>query len=339
MAQLSEIIPVVRSYGVIGFCKRVWEEICDDNLFTWASALAYSWLFAIFPFLIFLMTLLPYLRQDIKETATNELHGFVYDVFPKQAADTIWNNIDEAVTNLLHRKEGKLLPRLIGLTLALWAASGGMAMTMNALDTCYEVHKGRPFYVHRPIAVGMTVVVAALILLVVCLLPVGTLAKYWVQEHYPWTHGTFLVLAFDIIRWTLAIVFLISALSILYQKGTSIRRRWTWLTPGALFCVLVWIGMGLAFKLYVTKFAKISETYGTVGGVVVLLLFFYIDAVVLLVGAQINSEIDFKVLGVDRGSRNYVEAEIIHRPRRAKKTRAGLPVKVKKGLPETRGES
>lgn len=320
MARLSDVPIALRSYGPFGFAKRVWEEVLDDNLFQWAAALAYAWLFAVFPFLIFLMTLLPYLPEEAKATAANEVKALVYDAFPPGAAETVWNNIEAAVDRVLHDKTGKLAPRLIGLALALWAASGGMAMTMTALDMCYEVHKGRPFYVHRPLAIGMTMVVIGLILLVVCLLPVGTLAKGWVAARSPALRDSGLLLLFTLVRWPLAVLFLVAALSVLYQKGPSIRRRWTWVTPGGVFCVLVWIGLGLLFKVYVTRFGRFDETYGTVGGVVVLLLFFYVDAVVLLVGAEINSEIDFKVLGVDRGSRDYRAAEAVHRPGRRGRT-------------------
>jgi membrane protein len=325
MALLSDVPKVLRAYGPWGFTKRVWEEVEDDHLFTWAAALAYSWLFAIFPFMIFLMTLLPYLPAEMKATAFDEIRGMVYQVFPEPAANAFWGNIEQAVRNLLDQKEGKLVPRLLGLGLALWAASGGMAMSMTALDMCYEVHRGRPFYINRPLAIGMTIVVALFLLMVVCLLPIGTFVRKWLLQHHEWWRDKQeLLVLFDLIRWPLAVLFLIAALSVLYQKGPSIKRRWTWITPGGVFCVAVWIGLGLLFRLYVTKYGKYNETYGTVGGVVVLLLFFYIDAVVLLVGAEINSEIDFKVLGVDRGSRDYREAEAIHRPRRSKKLVKGL---------------
>jgi membrane protein len=333
MALLSDVPKVIRHYGAWGFTKRVWQEIEEDHLFTWSAALAYSWLFALFPFLIFLMTLLPYLPADIKQHAPGEIKQTIEEIFPSQAADTVWKNVEPRLTKLLSDDEGQkqanLAPRLISLGLALWAASGGMAMTMAALDMCYEVTRGRPFYFQRPLAIGVTVAVTTLVLMVVCMLPVGAFVHRWLASEYPSLKGTGLLLLFDVLRWSLGVLFLSAALSILYQKGPSIRRRWTWLSPGSVFCVVVWIGLGLAFKLYVTRYGKYNDTYGTVGGVVVLLLFFYIDAVVLLVGAQINSEIDFQVLGVDRGSRDYRAAEALHRPRRSRRgprgSAAGVP--------------
>jgi hypothetical protein len=96
---------------------------------------------------------------------------------------------------------------------------------------------------------------------------------------------------------------------VLYHFGPAVKHRFHWITPGAVFCILVWVALGLVFKLYVERFVNYNKTYGTVGGAAVMLLFFYIDAAVLLWGAEINSEIDFEVLKVQRGSRNFLPAE------------------------------
>src|SRR5438477_9988516 len=154
MAQLRDIPAVTRTMGLVPFAKKVWYEILDDNLFTWAAALAYSWLFAVFPFFLFLLTLLPYLPAEWTGRAREEVKRLVYTTAPgTEAADVIWTNIDHRVHDLLQH-QGTLLPRLLSLGLALWAASGGMAMTMAALDKCYEVEKGRRFYQQRPGAAG-----------------------------------------------------------------------------------------------------------------------------------------------------------------------------------------
>src|SRR5215813_2882553 len=98
MARLGDIPQVLRSVGAWGFLKRVWEQVGQDNLLAWAAALAYSWLFAIFPFLIFLMSLLPYLPEDTKESAKLEIYTSCYQYMPRQAADTIWNNLTEILS-------------------------------------------------------------------------------------------------------------------------------------------------------------------------------------------------------------------------------------------------
>ena len=312
MARLSDVPKVFSSVGVIPFAKKVWSQVGEHNLGTWASALSYSWLMAVFPFFIFLLTLLPYLPQNLKDRTKTEISQAVYQALPADAANTVWENIDKNLNNLLHQKQGKVLFRVLGIVLALWAASAGMAMTMTALDSCYEVKEVRPFYRQRGLALGLTLVVSVLMILVMCLLPVGGLAKAWLVEGYPVLSAGWwkvLLVAFDVVRWVLALAFLITVLSVIYHKGPAVKHRFHWLTPGAVFCIVVWIVLGLLFRVYVTKFGSYDQTYGAAGGVVVLLIFFYIDAFVLLVGAEINSEVDFAVLPVEPGTVDLRPAE------------------------------
>jgi membrane protein len=116
---------------------------------------------------------------------------------------------------------------------------------------------------------------------------------------------------FDVVRWSLALVFMFSVVAIVYYMGPNIRHRFNWITPGSVFSVLVWVLLGIGFRVYVDRVAQQSyaRTYGTLGGVAILLLLFYIDALVLLIGAEINSEIDFEVLKVRRGTRDLRKAE------------------------------
>jgi len=305
MARLADIGTVFSSLGPLGFAKKVWEQVVEDNLFTWASALAYSWLFAVFPFLIFILSLLPYLPERYKDQAKAEIGHFVQQL-PGPAARTVWDNVE----SVLNKPKSGLL--LTGLAVAVWAASGGMATTMGALDKCYELEQGRPFYQQRPLAVLLTLIVASLILAVVVLLPVGTAFRTWLIGRGYINESNFVfVMLFDIVRFALALLFMVTSLTLVYHFGPSVKHKFHWLTPGALFCVVVWILLGLFFRLYVQKFGRYEQTYGTVGGVAVLLLFFYVDALVLLIGAEINSEIDFAVLKIKRGTRDFRPAETV----------------------------
>jgi membrane protein len=305
MARLSDVPKVISSVGAFGFARRVWGQVVEDNLFTWASALAYSWLFAVFPFMIFVLSLLPYLPERFKGQAEKEIDQFVHQL-PDQAAETIWQNVN----NVLHKPKGGLL--IVGLGVAVWAASGGMATTMAALDKCYELEQGRPFYKQRPLALLLTLVVATLMMLVLVLLPVGTAVRTWAIKHeYVTDTNLALVVMFDLARWLLALLFMVSALTVVYHFGPSVKHKFHWLTPGALFCLVVWVILGLSFRAYVERFGKYEQTYGTVGGVAILLLFFYVDALVLLIGAEINSELDFEVLKVKRGTRDFRPAETV----------------------------
>ncbi|HEY7118538.1 MAG TPA: YihY/virulence factor BrkB family protein [Tepidisphaeraceae bacterium] len=304
MARLSDLPLVIRRVGLLTFARRVWREVNEDFLFTWGAALAYSWLFAIFPFLIFLLTLIPYLPQKVINEAYTRIPEVLYDWLPAQSAWTLWENI----RRVLEEPPRGLLS--LGLLVTIWAASGGINMTMTALDRCYELERGRSYFRRRLIAIAITVVVAILILAVLVLIPIGNVVTNYAIEHWPsglppvsrgilWT--------WNAARYLLAGVLMFTVVAIMYNQGIGVRQHWRIFSPGAVFTIGVWMLLAFAFRWYVNAFGKDSynRTYGTVGGVAVLLLFFYLDALVLMIGAEINSEVDYEVLGVERGSRDF----------------------------------
>ena len=304
MARLSDVPLVLRRVGTLTFLRRVWGEVQDDNLFAWGGALAYSWLFAIFPFLIFLLTLMPYLPDKIVEEAYTRIPVFLYDVLPDNSAYVLWENIERIFWD---PPKGLFS---IGLLVTLWAASGGINMTMTALDRCYEVDRGRSFLRRRFYAVGLTVAVTIMILAVLVLIPVGNMATKYVVENWPekvtgMPRG--ILWLWNAARYVLAGVLMFLVVAILYYYGIAVRQRWRIFSPGAVFTIAVWLLLAFGFRWYVNSFGKESynRTYGTVGGVAVLLLFFYLDALVLMIGAEINSEIDYEILGVERGCRDF----------------------------------
>ena len=309
---MGDVPKLLKSVGVLEFGRRVWRQVQEDNLFTWAAALAYSWLFALFPFVLFLLSLIPYLPSNLRNQAQRDLPHFLTGWLPKDAARTVLENfkIEEHVREFLNQdRRGFVL--YTGLLVALWAASGGMAATMSALDKCYELDRGRPYHRQRVLAILMTIIVMLLLLLVACLLPIGSIVKDWLvlKRHVPPTHP--ILLLFNIVRWIFALAFMFSVLAIVYYKGPNIKHHFHWVTPGAAFSVSVWILLGMGFRIYMDRVGDkgYDRMYGTLGGVAILLLLFYVDALVLLIGAEINSEIDFEVLKVRRGTRDLRRAE------------------------------
>lgn len=299
MARLGDIPHVMRKVGPLAFAARVWREINDDDLLTWAAAMAYSWMFAIFPFLIFLLSVLPYMPAGIKDRVNTELRAAVFDALPREAAVPVWDNI----SFIVNQRHTGLLG--LGAFFTLWGASGGISMTMAAIEKCYELRYTSPVYIQRPKAVLLTLIVAVLVLSIIALLPLGTVAIGWVRHYAPDVLGQPLFVLWRCARFPVALLLMFAVIHVLYQYGPGIRQRWTFITPGAVFCVLVWVALGMGFRFYVERFGKFNETYGAVGGVAVLLLVFYLDAMVLLVGAEINSEIDFEVTGAPRGTTDF----------------------------------
>jgi membrane protein len=308
MARLYDVARVMRSVGPIPFVRRVWAEVNKDNLFTWAAALAYSWLFAIFPFFIFLLALIPHLPARVTGHAIEQVHIFVKEL-PPEAAELLWNNIDKNVQVMLQQTTGPLL--VLGLVVALWSASGGVSNTMSALDRCYELDRGRPFWKHRLMALCLTIVVAIMLLLVIVLLPIATLVKVWLEKAADLSDFAPWLVAFDMARWTASLILMFGVLSLMYYFGPAVKHHFSAVTPGAVFVVTVWVVLGLGFRFYIINMGgkSYAKTYGTVGGVAIMLLLFYLDALVLLIGAEINSEIDFEVLKIRRGTRDFRKAE------------------------------
>lgn len=308
MARLRDVPVVLRTVGPVEFGRRIVREILDDNLFTLAGGLAYSWLFAIFPFLVFLMNLFPFIARG-HEAATKEgMQVFLKAALPDPAANMLWEHMEGRIGTILENPSRFIAA--ISLLVALWAASKGIGVTMAAMEKCYELEKGRAFYTRRPMAFGLTMMVSALVFLLVLLLPAGAAFKSWTLGHSE-AVSYWAMWAFDTLRGTAAVLVVLLILALFYHFGPGVRHRWNSITPGAVFVLLSWVLVGLAFRYYVNHFgrSKYEETYGSVGGAAILLLLFYTDALVLLIGAQINSEIDFEVLKVPRGTRNFLPAE------------------------------
>jgi len=339
MARLRDLPAAIRDMGFIPFAKKVWFEIGDDNLWTWASALAYSWLFAIFPFFLVLLSLIPMLKYEWRVEAKDQINNAINQL-PHDAKMTVSRYIEPKLDRLIFEKSPSItIIWIVGLGVTLWAASGGMAMTMSAMDRCYDVERARPFYKQRPLAIGLTLIVATFIIVVVVLIPIGTMVtnyltqgterllvqatkigkpaeshetpndiKEQTQKTMPATTQAAVAVASEMVeqpgkfavwivlwqvaRYGLALLLIFWVVALIYHFGPNVRQRFRILTPGAVFTVAMWVILGAAFRVYVDRWGKYGETYGAVGGVIILLFLFYMDALILLVGAEINSEVD-----------------------------------------------
>jgi membrane protein len=290
MARMRDIPRAIRKAGFFGFGKRVVGQVLEDDCFTLAASMAYSWLFAIFPFFIFLLGLIPYIPLVHTDRADEMIGQFLSMLPEKEGARA---TIEQTIIDLKERPRKGLLG--VGIIMALWVASGGMATTMSAISKCYDV-SARPIYIQRPLAMGLTVLVVALIVAVIILLPVASVLRAWLvanPEWLEWLGGNeWMLVAVDMLRYLAALILLFGALSIIYYFGPPIKQTYHFVTPGAVFVVVSWMALGLGFKWYVSNFANYNATYGAVGGVIVLLFIFYMDSLMLLIGAEINSEID-----------------------------------------------
>lgn len=260
--------------------KDAISDFVDDDMTTYASALAYQVLFSIFPFVIFLIALLGFLRLSSFFIWLRE-HAQL--VFPQQAMPQVNTVIDD-----LQKQQGGLLS--VGVLVALWTASAAVRAIINALNVAYDVRETRPAWKLYPLSILYTLALAVLLIAVAVLLVVGPQAMQWLAIQIGMEQVFVLVWAW--LRWPVALMLMIVALALIYYAAPNVKHRFRLITPGAVVAVLAWIAASLAFDYYVRSFADYNATYGSIGTIIVLLLYFFLTAALLLFGAEINSVIE-----------------------------------------------
>jgi membrane protein len=293
MARLRDLVFVVREYGAWSFFKRLYTEINEDNVFTNAAAMAYAWMFAVFPFVIFLLTLIPYLPDQLRGQAVDLTRQVLEQSLTPTSAQTILGNIGDVVNN----PRGGLLS--VGLILTLFAASGGMNATMTSLDMAFDVEKPRKYVWKRIVAMMLTVFMCLCLIVIVIAIPIGSLLTKLLLEYNdklpPWAQelfsgGTLALLT--VARYIIGLTVMQILIGVIYHFGRSRRNHHIrFFTPGSILAAIGWIGTGMAMRYYVENFANYSKTYGAVAGMVVMLMIFYINAIIILIGAELDSEI------------------------------------------------
>jgi len=270
--------------GPITLAKRVWRESDHDEVFTRAAALSYYFLLALFPMLFFLTSLLG-LVVGQNPQFQNELYGYIARVMPGDASSLVTKTIHEVTT----RSSG--LKLAIGLVTALLTASGGMSALGSSLNAAYDVREGRPWWKRQLTFLLLTIAVAALVIAaLIIILFGGKLAQFAGSRLHL---GDTFALTWNIIQWPVAIFFVVFCFALIYYFAADLEHaKWYWITPGSVIGVLLWIAASEGFKVYLHYFDSYSKTYGSLAGVVVLMLWFYMTGLALLIGGEINAEIE-----------------------------------------------
>ena len=273
--------------------KRVWAETNDDDIFGRAAQLSYYFLLALFPLLLFLTSLLGYFAQAGTELR-GELLGYLGTVVPAQASDLINTTVDEVSKA---SGGGKLS---FGLLAALWAASNGMGAVTAALNVAYEVKETRPWWKVRVVAVLLTIALSILILSALALVLFGGHIADAIAARLMF--GQFFTTAWKVLQWPLVLAFVLLAFALIYYLAPDLkeRRKWVWITPGSVLAVLLWLLVSFAFRLYLHYFDSYSATYGSLGAVIILMLWFYLTGAAVLIGGEVNSEITFATEGLGK---------------------------------------
>jgi membrane protein len=265
--------------------KRTVQEFRDDNLTDWAAALTYYGVLALFPALIVLVSIVG-LFGDPRGT-TRTLTDIVSEIAPGSAADTFSGPIQNITAN--RGAAGVLL--VVGSAAALWSASGYVGAFIRASNAIYEVEEGRPFWKLRPLQLLVTLVMVLLLALVlVALVVTGPLAS--AVGGAIGVGGT-AVTVWNIATWPVLLLVVLTMIGLLYYVSPNVKLpRFRWITPGSVLAVAGWVVASAAFALYVANFGSYDKTYGTLGGVVTFLVWLWISNLAVLLGAELNAEVE-----------------------------------------------
>lgn len=260
---------------------RVWREFNEDVVSDRAAALSYYFLFALFPSLLFLTALLGMLPIP---GLMERLMDYVGQALPGDAASVISKTLDEIVRG----SRGSLIS--IGALAALWASSNGMGSMMNALNIAYDVEDRRSWVKRRLIAVALTVGFSLFILGGLILMVFGPRLGQAVADWFGL--GTVFTAAWRVASVPAAMLFVMVGIALVYYLAPATKQRWRWVTPGSAIALILWLAMSYGLRLYVTNFANYNATYGSIGGVILLMLWLYLTGIALLLGAEVNAEIE-----------------------------------------------
>ncbi|HEX6457719.1 MAG TPA: YihY/virulence factor BrkB family protein [Thermoleophilaceae bacterium] len=273
----------LRTRSWFGVLKRTVKEFSNDNLTDWAAALTYYGVLAIFPALIALVSILGLIGHSATQPLLNNLNTLA----PGPGKQIFTN----AITNMQKSQGAAGVLFFVGIGAAIWSASGYVGAFMRASNAIYEIEEGRPIYIKRPVQLLITVVTLILVAAsAVAVVVTGGLAK---RVGDLIGVGNTAVTIWDIAKWPVLILIVAFIFSILYWAAPNVKQpRFRWLTPGGIVAVIVWIVASALFALYVANFSSYNKTYGALGGVIAFLVWLWISNIAVLLGAELNAELE-----------------------------------------------
>ena len=272
-----------RRLGLAELLKRTAKEIQEDHLAAFAGNLTYKGLFALFPFFVFLLSLLglfgaPDLLQTLIEQARGVLPQGAIDFLESQLLGIAGNKAQGAFT----------VGALVSILLALWGVSGAFRSVMEAMNVMYEIEEARPFWKQLLISVFLALGVAALLLFALVLVVFGPEIGGAVADVVGL--GYVFEVVWNVVQWPVLLFLVVLAFALVYYYAPDVEQRFRWISPGSIVAVVAWLLFSLAFSLYV-EFGSF-DAYGSIAGIIILMLYIYYSAFIMLVGAELNQVVE-----------------------------------------------
>lgn len=282
MGMATTSMPGPRPHVTINeFARQLLQSMGRDQPFDLAAQLAYFAILAIFPFAMFLLTLVAYLPLHGLD---KHILGAIYEFLPTDVAKLCESTLHEIVG----QQHGKLL--VFTLVFALWTASGGVSGLITALNRAYDVAETRAAWrvKLRALVVTLGGVLAVIVATAAMLIGPEIVRHIWA---FIGLAGTF-DRVWAILRWPVAVGAMMTMVACMYYFLPNVKQKWHFITPGSTVAVLAWIGSSLGFRIYVSHFSSYTKTYGALGTVVVLLVWLYLSGLMLIFGGEVNAILD-----------------------------------------------
>ena len=268
--------------------KRVCSDIVKDKIFGQAAQLSYYFLLALFPLLLFLTSLIG-IFMGSESGLRSSLFNYLSQVLPASASQLVSDTMFEVTSS---SGGGKIS---FGIVAALWAASNGMGAISQALNVAYHVKESRSWWKQRLIAIELTIALAVLIISALVLVLYGSRIADVIAGSYGF--GKVFLVGWKILQWPIVLVFLLLAFALIYYWAPNLHQEWRWITPGSVVAIALWMLVSFGFRLYLHFFNSYSKTYGSLGAVIILMLWFYLTGAAILIGGEVNSDIEGAAAG------------------------------------------
>jgi membrane protein len=308
--------------GWFDLVKRTINEALADDVFNLAAQQAYYFFFALFPALLFVIGIASFFPLQT-------LSGDVVNMLGRVAPQIVTGIIVQAMQSLGKQNSGGVLT--FGFLVTIWSTSGAMTAIITTLNACYDVTESRPWWKTRVIAILLTVGIAVFIIASMFLVIAGpTLAEHLATR---FGLGPAFKWAWWVLQWPVVFTLGATAIGLIYYFAPDVEQDWVWITPGSVVATLLWLTISIGLKLYYRFVPSAANpTYGAIGGIMVLLLWFYTSGIAMLLGAELNSEIEHaSPYGKDPGERVPGEKKVVGRRAQRyydeKRAKGEIPIK------------
>jgi membrane protein len=285
-------VPMAENLGLVDFFKLTFKEVSEDHVSAFAGNLTYKGLFAVFPFFTFLLSLLGLFNAtDLVKTMIDKLSG----VAPQTATQFIEGQLLSITQS--QAESAFTFGAIISILLALWGISGAFRSVMEAMNVMYAVEEDRPFWKVYGLSIFMSLATVVLLLGALVLVVFGESIGVAVADLVGL--GSVFATIWSIVQWPVVACVVLFAFALIYYFAPAAKQKFRWISPGSLLAFVFWLIFSLLFSLYTSTFggSSYSDTYGSLAGVIVLMLYVYYSALIMLIGAEMNQVIEWHIPG------------------------------------------